>query len=77
MEEVVEPSLPRCRAASRPSAPVQVTVTLSAAYDQPVTMSFQTVNGTATTSDGDYIAIFLFMKWVVLLPKGSPVFFVK
>jgi hypothetical protein len=32
------------------------TVTLSAAYDQPVTMSFQTVTGTATTSDGDYVA---------------------
>jgi len=32
------------------------TVTLSAAYDQPVTMSFRTVNGTATTGDGDYIA---------------------
>ncbi|HEY7422832.1 MAG TPA: FG-GAP-like repeat-containing protein [Gemmataceae bacterium] len=32
------------------------TVTLSAAYDQPVTMSFQTVNGTATTSDSDYVA---------------------
>lgn len=32
------------------------TVTLSAAYDQPVTMSFQTVNGTATTSDNDYMA---------------------
>ena len=32
------------------------TVTLSAAYDQPVTMSFQTVNGTATTGDNDYIA---------------------
>ena len=32
------------------------TVTLSAAYDQPVTMSFQTVNGTATTSDNDYVA---------------------
>jgi hypothetical protein len=32
------------------------TVTLSAAYDQAVTMSFQTVNGTAKTSDGDYIA---------------------
>ena len=31
------------------------TVTLSAAYDQPVTMSFQTVNGTATTSNNDYI----------------------
>ena len=31
-------------------------VTLSAAYDQPVTVSFQTVNGTATTSDGDYVA---------------------
>src|SRR5262249_37938869 len=32
------------------------TVTLSAAYDQPVTMSFQTVNGTATTGDNDYVA---------------------
>ncbi len=32
------------------------TVTLSAAYDQVVTMSFRTVNGTATTSDNDYIA---------------------
>ena len=32
------------------------TVTLSAAYDQPVTMSFGTVNGTATTSDNDYVA---------------------
>jgi len=32
------------------------TVTLSAAYDQPVTMLFRTVNGTATTSKSDYIA---------------------
>jgi Calx-beta domain/FG-GAP-like repeat len=32
------------------------TVTLSAAYDQPVTMSFRTVDGTATTGDGDYVA---------------------
>ena len=32
------------------------TVTLSAAYDQPVTMSFRTVNGTATTGDNDYVA---------------------
>jgi Calx-beta domain len=31
------------------------TVTLSAAYDQAVTMSYRTVNGTAT-SDGDYVA---------------------
>jgi hypothetical protein len=31
------------------------TVTLSAASDQAVTMSFATANGTATTSDGDYI----------------------
>jgi hypothetical protein len=31
------------------------TVTLSAAYDQPVTMSYRTVNGTATTSDNDYV----------------------
>ena len=32
------------------------TVTLSMAYDQPVTMSFATVNGTATTSNSDYVA---------------------
>jgi Calx-beta domain-containing protein/VCBS repeat protein len=32
------------------------TVTLSSAYDEPVTMSYQTVNGTATTGDGDYVA---------------------
>jgi Calx-beta domain/FG-GAP-like repeat len=32
------------------------TVTLSAAYDQAVTMSYRTVDGTATTGDGDYIA---------------------
>src|SRR5207253_644751 len=32
------------------------TVTLSAAYDQAVTMSYRTVDGTATTSDNDYIA---------------------
>jgi hypothetical protein len=32
------------------------TVTLLVPYDQPVTMSFQTVNGTATSSDGDYVA---------------------
>jgi probable HAF family extracellular repeat protein len=32
------------------------TVTLSAAYDQPVTMSFETTDGTAKTSDQDYVA---------------------
>lgn len=32
------------------------TVTLSIAYDQPVTMSFSTVNGSAKSSDGDYVA---------------------
>jgi hypothetical protein len=32
------------------------TVTLSAAYDQPVTMSYQTVNGAAATGDNDYVA---------------------
>jgi Calx-beta domain len=32
------------------------TVTLSMAYDQPVTMSFRTVDGTATTSDQDYVS---------------------
>ncbi len=32
------------------------TVTLSAAYDQAVTMSYRTVDGTATASDSDYVA---------------------
>jgi hypothetical protein len=32
------------------------TVTLSVPSDQPVTVSFRTVNGTATTGDGDYVA---------------------
>jgi hypothetical protein len=32
------------------------TVTLSAAYDQAVTVSFRTVDGTAKTSDNDYVA---------------------
>jgi hypothetical protein len=32
------------------------TVTLSAAYDQTVTMSFKTTDGTAKTSDQDYVA---------------------
>jgi hypothetical protein len=31
-------------------------VTLSAAYDQPVTMSFRTADGTAKASDQDYVA---------------------
>jgi hypothetical protein len=32
------------------------TVTLSAAYDQPVTVSYRTADGSATTGDGDYVA---------------------
>jgi len=32
------------------------TVTLSTAYDQPVTMSFRTADGTAATGDNDYVA---------------------
>jgi hypothetical protein len=32
------------------------TVSLSAPYDQPVTMSYRTGDGTATTRDGDYVA---------------------
>ncbi len=32
------------------------TITLSAAYDQTVTVSYRTVDGTAKTSDGDYVA---------------------
>ncbi|MFO0848284.1 MAG: Calx-beta domain-containing protein [Gemmataceae bacterium] len=31
------------------------TISLSAAYDQPVTVSFRTADGTATTGDGDYV----------------------
>jgi hypothetical protein len=31
------------------------TITLSAAYDQPVTLSYKTSNGTATTGDRDYV----------------------
>ena len=31
------------------------TVSLSSAYDQPVSVSFRTVNGTATTSNVDYV----------------------
>jgi hypothetical protein len=31
------------------------TITLSAAYDQPVAVSFRTTDGTATTGDGDYV----------------------
>jgi Calx-beta domain len=33
-----------------------ITMTLSVTYDQPVTMSFRTVDGTARTSDNDYVA---------------------
>ncbi|HKB39796.1 MAG TPA: Calx-beta domain-containing protein [Gemmataceae bacterium] len=32
------------------------TVTHSVAYDQPVTMSYRTVDGTAKTSDQGYVA---------------------
>src|SRR5262245_61899816 len=32
------------------------TVTLSTAYDRAVTMPFRTVDGTAKTRDGDYVA---------------------
>src|SRR5262249_49613553 len=32
------------------------TVTLAAAYDQAVTMSYKTTDGTAKTSDSDYVA---------------------
>ena len=44
----------------RPASPrrslIAFTVTLSAAYDQAVTMSYRTVDGTAKTSDRDYVA---------------------
>ena len=38
------------------TTPFTFTVTLSVAYDQPVTMSFQTADGTAKTGDNDYVA---------------------
>jgi probable HAF family extracellular repeat protein len=38
------------------TTPYVFTVTLSAAIDEPVTMSYRTVNGLATTEDRDYIA---------------------
>src|SRR5262249_21812781 len=38
------------------TTPFVFTVTLTAAYDEPVAMSFRAVDGTATTSDQDYIA---------------------
>jgi hypothetical protein len=46
------------RAEGRKGRTTQFTfsVTLSAAYDQPVTMSYGTANGTATTGDNDYMA---------------------
>ncbi len=33
----------------------EFTVSLSAAYDQPVTVSYTTADGSATTADGDYV----------------------
>jgi hypothetical protein len=38
------------------TTPFTFTVTLSAAYDQPVTVSYRTADGTATAGDGDYAA---------------------
>jgi large repetitive protein len=46
----------RSRKARSKTTQFTFTVTLSAAYDQAVTVSFRTVNGTATTGDGDYVA---------------------
>jgi hypothetical protein len=39
-----------------PLPPDVITVTLSAVYDQTVTMSYRTVDGTATTSASDFVA---------------------
>jgi hypothetical protein len=49
-------TLTRIEGNARQTTLFTFTVTLSAPYDQAVTMSFRTVDGTATTSDGDYIA---------------------
>jgi len=46
----------RSEGRNRKTTSFTFTFTLSAAYDQSVTMSFSTVNGTATTSDNDYVA---------------------
>jgi hypothetical protein len=58
VEVVAARSLKRCqnRAAFGQTTLFTFTVTLSAAYDQTMTMSYRTVNGTAKTSDNDYIA---------------------
>jgi len=41
---------------NRETEPQPTTGAISAACDQPVTLSFSTADGTATTSDSDYIA---------------------
>lgn len=46
----------RLEGRNRKSTLFTFTVTLSAAYDQPMTMSYRTSNGTATTVDNDYVA---------------------
>jgi hypothetical protein len=46
----------RLEGRNRNSTLITFTVTLSSAYDQPVTMSYRTVNGTATTANSDYVA---------------------
>ena len=51
-----EPRRSKVEGKNRKTTLFTFTVTLSAAYDQAVTLSFRTVDGTATTSDSDYIA---------------------
>src|SRR5262249_11139656 len=41
---------------NRGTTAVTFTVTLSAAYDQPMTVNFATLDGTATVADSDYVA---------------------
>jgi hypothetical protein len=44
------------REGRRGTTSFRFTVTLSVAYDQAVTVSFATADGTATVADGDYVA---------------------
>src|SRR5262249_51146584 len=44
------------RGGRRGTPSFKFTLTLPAAYDQAVTMSYRPVNGTATTGDNDYVA---------------------
>lgn len=50
------------------NGPLVFTITLSAASDFPITVTYQTVNGTATTADNDYTTI---GATQLVIPAGS------